>query len=167
SRRHIFSLIIEVRLHLVTASALGHRRAQWVFIALKLSTETSVQLWFRTIINVRDSTCDAQPLGRFWTIIVVPAVEMRVKTNCFNLRLSESYLFGCGLSTASDNPNPGNSVRVHDCPFHGAPTAHRDASQGVESMDSQQVSMLSCGMRGGPRSHKRQARSLGSPVFIQ
>src|SRR5699024_3848395 len=79
SRRHIFSLIIEVRLHLVTASALGHRRAQWVFIALKLSTETSVQLWFRTIINVRDSTCDAQPLGRFWTIIVVPAVEMRVK----------------------------------------------------------------------------------------
>src|SRR5699024_5325254 len=108
-----------------------------------------------------------QPLGRFWTIIVVPAVEMRVKTNCFNLRLSESYLFGCGLSTASDNPNPGNSVRVHDCPFQGAPTAHRAANHGVESLDSQQISKLSFVMHGVPKSQNRKAGSIGSLVFIQ
>src|SRR5699024_12476305 len=109
---------------------------------------------------MRDSTCDAQTLSWFRAVIVVASVEVRIETNGFNLRLSESDLLGCGLSTPCDYPYPGNSVRVHDGPLPGTTTTHRATSRGAETLDSTQIGQLRFGTHGISKGQKGKARAV-------
>src|SRR5690625_3571878 len=104
-----------------------------------------------------DPTCDAQALYRGGAVIVIATLEVWVEADGLNLGLSESDLFGGGLSPAGDDPHAGNAIWVHGGPFQGATTAHRSAQYCVKTFDTKLVGEFGFGIDGVAQRDKWEA----------